>query len=468
MSEKAENEGTRPIKDIAVVVIVTLVGSVLMIALDALERFYALTRAWEQWEIDEVIFIFVVLSFSLLWFSYRRWKASLAEVDKRKRVEERLLKAKEHAEEMSRLKSAFLSNMSHEIRTPLTSIIGFAAILANEIPEPQREFIHHIEESGQRLLRTLNSVLDFSKLEAGKLLLSSEPLNVSDEVQQQVALLRPLADRKGLSLRVLTPGAEATARLDRAGFQRILNHLIGNAIKFTKRGEVVVEVCPVAECIEIRVADTGVGMSAEFQRRLFEAFKQESIGMSRLYEGAGLGLTITKRLVDLMEGTIRVASKKGQGSTFTVSFPQVVPLAVTRDRPSRAQSGLAQRAAGQVPVRVLALDDNPAMLVLLERYLKDSIVDTATDEEEILTLARQHLYDAVLLDINLGGARDGVEVLRELRMLPGYERVPAVAVTAYAMPRDKEHFLTAGFDAYLSKPFTEDELHDVLARVTTP
>ncbi len=165
-------------------------------------------------------------------------------------------------------------------------------------------------------------------------------------------------------------------------------------------------------------------------------------------------------------------SEKGRGSTFRVSFPRLV---VERNIPEAV--GSTERAPPsmeqvQSSARVLAVDDNPGLLALLERYLEEVPqvleADTALDAEAALALAQRQLYDAVFLDINLGGARDGVDVLRELRMLPGYERVLMVAVTAYAMPGDKERFLAVGFDAYLGKPFTPEQLHDVLARVTIP
>jgi len=376
-----------------------------------------------------------------------------------------LTEAKEKAEEMNRLKDAFLANMSHEIRTPLAAIIGYAQLLAEKVPEPQRHFIQEIKNSGHRLLNTLNTVLDLSMLEAGTLQLNREVLNVGTVVQQTVQLLEPLARDKGLRLQARQPTAKVEALLDRACLNRILNNLIGNAIKFTVQGEVAVTVRAVEQRVEIEVSDTGIGISEAFKPRLFEAFKQESTGLARSHEGTGLGLAVTKRLVGLIEGKITVESQKGQGSRFTVTFPA---LATQPDAPARKPGNGLHAAAEELsrkPTRILALDDNSSMLYLLERFLmalRDVEVDTAEDETTALALARRQHYDIALLDINLGVIRTGVDVLHELRRLPEYTTIPAVAVTAYALPGDRERFLEAGFNAYLGKPFTEEQLREVL------
>ena len=379
------------------------------------------------------------------------------------------IEAKEKAEEMNRLKDAFLANMSHEIRTPLAAIIGFADLVAAKVAEPQRRPIHQIRISGQRLLNTLNSVLDLSMLEAGTLTLDRDVLDVAAEVQQTVRVLHPLAREKGLDVQVQLPASKVEALLDRTCLGRILNNLVGNAIKFTEQGGVTIVVRAAAEQVEIAVRDTGIGISEAFVPRLFEAFKQESTGLARSYEGTGLGLAITNKLVELMEGEITVESRKGAGSRFTVAFPRLVAQPEASTKTPDDGGLLASGKRLPWPTRVLAVDDNPAMLYLLERFLEEVLevpeVDAAGDEETALALARLHRYDVMLLDINLGVIRTGVDVLHELRQLPAYATVPAVAVTAYALPGDRERFLEAGFDAYLGKPFTEEELRQVLIEV---
>ena len=237
--------------------------------------------------------------------------------------EDDLRAARDKAEEMNRLKSAFLANMSHEIRTPLTSIIGFAEVLRDEADDAIQRFATLIHTSSQRLMETLKSVLDLSKLEAGSMDLSPEPVQVDAEVQSTVEMFQPRASAQDVALTTHGTGDECRAVLDKSALDRVLSNMISNAIKFTPSGgSVDVHLHPTPDAIEIAVADTGVGIDEAFLPDLFEAFTQESTGNTRDFEGSGLGLAITKRLVDLMGGTISVQSTKGEGTTFTVRLPR--------------------------------------------------------------------------------------------------------------------------------------------------
>jgi signal transduction histidine kinase len=233
--------------------------------------------------------------------------------------------ARQKAEDLLRLKTAFLNNMSHEIRTPLTGILGFAEILAEEVEEPLRDFARRIEKSGNRLLDTLNSVLDLAQLEGNGVTLHLEALDLAGEVREAVQLLAPLAVEKGLALHAAVPPEALPARLDRSCLHRILTNLIGNAIKFTPHGRITVTARGAAGEVAFDVSDTGIGIGEAFLPHLFDEFWQESAGHGRSHEGSGLGLAITKRLVDLMQGRVAVESRQGVGTTFTVAFPQAVP-----------------------------------------------------------------------------------------------------------------------------------------------
>lgn len=232
---------------------------------------------------------------------------------------------REIASDMMRLKTAFLSNMSHEIRTPLTSIIGFADILGEQVDDANREFTQLIEESAQRLMGTLGAVLDLAQLEGHSLEVKLEPTNLIECTREVVASFEDEATEKGLKLRIEAGELyDAGVFLDLSAQKRIISNLISNAIKFTRKGDIVVKIEPDQERVKLSVEDSGIGISKEFLPHIFDEFQQESKGISRNFAGSGLGLAITKRLVGLMGGTIDVESKKGKGTKFVIEYPRHV------------------------------------------------------------------------------------------------------------------------------------------------
>ena len=245
-------------------------------------------------------------------------------LEERSRYEDELVSAKEKAEASDRLKTSILNNMSHEIRTPLTGILGFTEVLASKISEEDQEFVDYIKSNGRRLLELLSSILELSRLESDEMKFAPTPFDLVLFTREMVTSYLPLAQRKGLTLRVDYPEQALPVMLDREAADRILNNLLSNAIKFTEKGEVVVGVGLQDGKVILRVEDTGEGISEAFLPKIYEAFKQESEGLNRSYEGAGLGLTITQGFVRLMDGTIEVESRKGEGSTFTVHLPNTL------------------------------------------------------------------------------------------------------------------------------------------------
>lgn len=247
--------------------------------------------------------------------------ATVRDITLQHEIEEKLTAAKEEAETASRLKSVILRNMSHELRTPLAGIIGFAQILAEEVDGLHGEHAEMIEQSAHRLLETFNSVLDLSSIESGATRLDTEEFDLAEETRNIADSLEPLVNRKNLEMVVHTPAGHVPVPMDRQYWGRIVNNLVGNAIKFTDTGRIEIGVRREADIVQLDVSDTGIGMSSEFVPHVFEAFQQESSDLSRNYDGNGLGLAITREIVGLLGGRITVESQKGVGSTFTVRIP---------------------------------------------------------------------------------------------------------------------------------------------------
>jgi len=376
----------------------------------------------------------------------------IRDATERIRLEEELRTSRDRAEEMNRLKSVFLTNMSHEVRTPLTTILGFAEILEGEVHADQRRFVRLIRQGGVRLLDTLTSILDLARLESRSFDVVPQEFDVVRKVLETCQLLEPLAREKGLYLSVKTPEEPAMALLDVSALERIVSNLVRNGIKFTSQGGVTLTLEVDDDDIVLHVADTGIGMSKEFMPFLFEEFKQESEGFSRIHEGNGLGLPITKRLVELMRGDIMAESEKGTGSVFTVVLPRNGVSAHEGEETGRT--------------RVLVVEDNADTRTLVNHLLRKSYeIVCASDGEEALRLAGESRFEALLVDINLGKGKSGEDVLHAIKALPGYDGVPVVAVTAYAMPGDRERFFSEGFDEYVSKPFSKQRLLEALEGV---
>ncbi len=255
----------------------------------------------------------------------RRARMQAAALARERAANERLKEANEELERANNLKDTFLANTSHELRTPLTAILGFTEVMQEETSnEEHREFLGIIEDNGRRLLDTLNALLDIAKIRAGMKLVERGPVDVCEKTREATRLLRSLADRKELQLTTCIPDEALCAILNPGYFERILQNLIGNAIKFTEEGSVTVRVQALDDHVEVSVQDTGIGIEQDFLPYLFKEFKQESSGITRTHEGSGLGLAITARLVDIMDGTIRVESTKGEGTLFVVRFPRPI------------------------------------------------------------------------------------------------------------------------------------------------
>jgi signal transduction histidine kinase/CheY-like chemotaxis protein len=392
--------------------------------------------------------------------------ANLGSVIERELAKKELIEAKETAESMNKLKSNFLANMSHELRTPLIAILGFAEILGHEVENKDwNEMVSTIMNSGKRLLETLNLILDLSKIEADKVQVKVKDLNITDEIVETINLLKPVADKKNLFLKSEFSDKDVVLKLDKRLFQSIITNLINNGIKYTISGGVTVSLNTFNDdCnsyAEIKVSDTGIGIAEEDQDFVFDEFRQASEGLNRNFEGTGLGLTITKKFVEKMGGTITLESNPANGSTFKVVFP------LSPETSDSYENEVGNDKVEQLPDltyytnnnKALIIDDDPATRKITEMFLKDQInTKTVCNIKDALKEANEYDYSIVLMDISLGQGISGVDLLKDFRKIPYYKNIPIIAVTAHAMVGDREKFLLEGFDDYLSKPFTKVDL----------
>jgi PAS domain S-box-containing protein len=413
-----------------------------------------------------------------------RHQGTLVDITVRKQSLEELKKAKEAAEAANRAKSAFLAHMSHEIRTPMNAVIGMTELaLDTELTAEQREYLTMVRDSGKSLLTLINDILDFSKIEAGKLNLDVAEFSLREMIGETIKILELRARQKGLALssRIL-PGVPDAVHGDQGRLRQILWNLIDNAIKFTSRGEVGlrIEVESQSEsevCLHFSVSDTGIGVPADKQELIFEAFAQADNSTTRKFGGTGLGLSISSRLVSLMGGQITVESESNQGSMF--HFTAHFGLQKAAASKAIAAAGSAMPAVKKAPVsadarrplRVLLVEDNTLNQILAERLVRrrgDEIVVTSNGYEALAAFERTP-FDLVLMDIQMP-EMSGIDVTAAIRKREkekeNGERVPIIATTASAMKEDKELCFAAGMDAYLSKPIERAALYAAMDELT--
>ena len=386
----------------------------------------------------------------------------------RKHFERKLVVEKERAEEMNRLKTNFLANMSHEIRTPMNSILGFTTLLEEQLNDTELDyFTSRIKKSGERLLTTINDLLDLAKIESSKTELTLGYFNIGEQTEIAAGLLNGIAIQKSIKLFTTIKKKSVFAHIDANVMGQILNNTIGNALKFTEKGEVEVTVDTAyvngEDYARICVRDTGIGIGKDFLPQVFDEFKQESHGLSRRYEGTGLGLTITKKFIEMQNGCIEVESTKTVGTTITMLFPLVTEPSVIGNGHDDEPPAPTSDSQKEPKLKILLVEDNDENKDVTTLILKNHfIIDSALDGQSALEQARENEYSVILMDINLGRGMDGSEVKDAIRQMPNYEDVPVIAITAYAMRGDRDKYLLEGFDDYLAKPFSKEELVEVI------
>ncbi len=390
------------------------------------------------------------------------------DLEPRKAMERELLRAKEQAESSSQAKSEFLANMSHEIRTPLNGVMGMLQLLQiSSLDQDQAECVANALQASNRLARLLSDILDLSRVEAGQLTLEPDFFNIHDVLAAVENLFARLALSKSIDLK-LHVARDTPSRLygDATRLQQVLVNLVANALKFTHSGRIEVTVSPLPKdakaCCRIlfTVADTGVGIADDMVDTLFDSFVQAEQHFTRQHQGAGLGLSIVKRMVELMGGVIAVESELGAGSVFHFALPFEI------DTREQTPVNTILEGAPASGLRLLLAEDDKITQMAVTAILQKMghKVAVVANGAQVLTVLQQESFDAVLMDIQMP-IMNGVEAtmaIRDGRAGKNSQDITIIALTAYAMAGDKEKFLNAGMDYYLPKPLDVSALHPIL------
>ena len=380
-----------------------------------------------------------------------------------------LKQAKEEAEEANRAKSEFLANMSHEIRTPMNAILGFSETLQQRIKEPaQKKMLQSVQSSGKALLALLNDILDLSKIEAGRMTIVPKPTSVVSVANEMKYLFNSNAEEKGVLLKLKKQqGFPEKLLLDEVRVKQVLFNLVGNAVKFTSQGQVTIALEFIKESenygtLTMQVLDTGIGIPFDKQEDIFKPFLQQSAKANRSHEGTGLGLAITRRLIEKMNGSIRLKSIPGEGSVFTVRIPEVQVLEKRAEMEPRQE--VKSENIEFEKSTVLVVDDSPSNIQLLQLMLSNTELEfiDAESGEQALEMLKDRLPDLIILDLVMPGM-NGFETANQVKEQLRLQHIPIIAFTAYSKgeyPKSAEKV----FDGFLYKPVSQNDLFRVLQR----
>ena len=424
-------------------------------------EFTAITKTGEKKEVEA----------SVSYLDYKGVKATqgvIRDISEKKKMIEDLIAAKEKAEESDRLKSAFLSNMSHEIRTPMNGILGFTELLLEpDLSSEQKEaYINIVRQSGQRMLNTVNDIVEISKIEAGMIQLIEKETDINESVEELIRFFQPEAEKKALKLILdkLLPPEKKHISTDQNKLDSILTNLIKNAIKFTDTGIINLGCSQKGTNVEFYIKDTGIGIPAHRQEAVFNRFEQADIADTRLFQGSGLGLAISKSYVEMLGGKIWVESEEGKGSIFYFSLP----LKNNMEEKSSAEKGISAQHEKEKPkvkgLKIIIAEDDESSCQFLSILIKDfagEILEAATGIDTV-ELCRQNTdIDLILMDIQMPGL-NGYEATKQIREFN--KEVVIIAQTAYGLRGDREKSLESGCNDYIAKPINKTNLQTMIEK----
>jgi len=391
-----------------------------------------------------------------------------------------LKEAKEAAEEASKLKSAFLANMSHEIRTPLNGILGFAELLSNELKLSENQdmykYADSILKSGRRLLNVINDILDISKIEANKMDLSINDCNLENIIERELILFNSIAKLKGIEIKFDSPKKDIISPADENKLGEVINNIIDNAIKFTEKGSVTISIGfdENKNMNFLSVKDSGIGIDEEYLPFLFQSFTQADISYSKKYDGSGLGLSIAKRLIELMNGSIEVETKKEDGTKISIFLPvskheykKSEKKKITKQDDS--MKNLNKLEETKIKPNILLIEDDSfsskVIQLLLYKYVNLTVAENGEEALEMIDkkFRQNEFYDLILMDIRLPKPWNGFSLREGIKKRwSEYSKIPFIAQTAFAMKEDQEKILQAGFEGYISKPISGSNLTNLI------
>jgi len=393
----------------------------------------------------------------------------LIDISEIKKVEKELIEAKEKAELANKLKDAFIANISHEIRTPLNGILGMTSLIRDifhdNIKEEDEELFDGIDISSKRIIRTVDMILNYSRMQVGEFKIRPKDMELSRICENLMKEFTVTAKLKSIQLTFQNKCTDAVIFADEYTITMAISNLIDNAIKYTKKGFVTIILDKLNnDDIILEIKDTGIGISKEYLNKLFEPYQQEHMGYVRAYEGIGLGLALVNKILILNNAALFVESKKGEGSEFSINFGK---------KEHQGKKITETNIISNVPVApekmgtevVLLVEDDTINQITIKRFLGDNYKTIITDSSyDALKVLKKEKIDIILMDISIRGKKNGLELTKEIKASKDFSHIPVIAVTAHAFEKDKQNALEAGCDSFLVKPFTKESLLDLIGQ----